>query len=137
MLLTVLTGAASVSKCSVLASYPRQRTQNRKVLGLATIEVTVCDVCRNPERRATQFHIAANSKAINVDLCDEHAAPLRDLLTHGSLAPAPRSSATRTPDTPARPRAMNERKAPARRKRASFDARVVTMDDIEARKGSK
>jgi hypothetical protein len=104
---------------------------------MATIEVTVCDVCRNPERRTTQFHIAANRSAFSVDLCDEHAAPLRDLLKHGSVAPAPRSNATRTPVSPVRPRAMNERKAPTRRKRASFDVRVVTMDDIEARKGSQ
>jgi hypothetical protein len=105
---------------------------------MATIEVTVCDVCRNPERGSTQFHITEGERASTVDLCDEHAAPMRGLLKHGFSVASPRvRDAVRAPISPGRPSAVTDPTAPARRRRTSFDTHVVTMDEIEARKLSQ
>jgi len=91
---------------------------------MAIIEVTVCDVCRNPERRTTQFAVAEDGVSSVLELCRDHAAPLREMLKHGTVAPVRGTAA----------RVASARKAPARRKRGGFDSAVTTMDEIEARK---
>jgi hypothetical protein len=92
---------------------------------MATIEVTVCDVCRNPERGTTQFTIGEDGTNSALELCRDHAAPLRELLKRGVVTTA---GATRTP------KVATVRKTPARRRRTGFDSAVATMDEIEARK---
>lgn len=91
---------------------------------MAIIEVTVCDVCRNPERRTTRFTVAEEGAISVLELCRDHAAPLREMLKHGTVAPV-RGTATKV---------ATARKTPTRRKRAGFDSAVATMDEIEARK---
>lgn len=91
---------------------------------MATIEVTVCDVCRSPERRTTQFAVAEEGVGSMLELCKDHAAPLRELLKHSTVAPL-HGTATRV---------ATARKVPVRRKRAKFDSAVATMEEIEARR---
>jgi len=91
---------------------------------MAIIEVTVCDVCRNPDRGTTQFAVAEDGASSTLVLCRDHAAPLRELLKCGTAAPV-RGTATKV---------ATVRKAPARRRRGGFDSAVTTMDEIEARK---
>ena len=97
---------------------------------MAVIEVTVCDVCRSPNRGTTRFQIWEGESSALIDLCDEHAKPLRDLLKLDQrLNISRRNSATST-----RPRkAATVRKAPVRRRRRGFDSAVTTMEEIEAR----
>jgi len=112
--------------------------QAAKGVGMATIEVTVCDVCRNPDRGSTQFHITEGDRTSTVDLCDEHAAPMRGLLKHGcSVASPPGRDAARAPISPGRASAVADHAAPVRRRRTRFDAQVATMDEIETRKLSQ
>ena len=93
---------------------------------MAVIEVTVCDVCRNPNRGTTRFQIWEGEGNALIDLCDEHAEPLRDLLKLDQrLNIKRRNSSVKVATT---------RKAPARRRRTGFDSAVATMDEIEARK---
>ena len=97
---------------------------------MATIEVVVCDVCRNPERGTTQFQAAEGVEAaVLLELCRDHAAPLRELLKRGTVALA-RGTATKV----AQARVPTARKTPARRRRTGFDSAVSTMDEIEAGK---
>lgn len=106
---------------------------------MAIIEVTVCDVCRNPNRGTTRFQIWEGEGSALIDLCDEHAKPLRDLLKLDQrLAINRRNSATSTRlrKAVAEPKVATARKTPTRRKRAGFDSAVATMDEIEARKQS-
>jgi len=87
---------------------------------MAIIEVTVCDVCRNPSRGTTRFQVWEGERSAVIDLCDEHAKPLRDLLTLDQRLNIKRRDSAA--------------KAPARRKRTEFNSTVTTMDEIEARK---
>jgi len=96
---------------------------------MAVIEVTVCDVCRSPNRGTTRFQIWEGESSALIDLCDEHAKPLRDLLKLDQrLNISRRNSATST-----RPRKATARKPSVRRKRRGFDSAVTTMEEIEAR----
>lgn len=92
---------------------------------MAIIEVTVCDVCRNPERKTTQFHIAEDLVGHTLDLCRDHAAPLRDLLKHGTAT---------TPTKGVQSRVAASKAPIVRRRRSGFDAAVATMEEIEAGK---
>ena len=87
---------------------------------MAILEVTVCDVCRNPERRTTQFHVAESGVGADLVLCDTHAIPLRELMTLVRPARAPR-----------KPVGATEGAAPPRRKRSGFSGAVTTMEGIE------
>jgi len=89
---------------------------------MAIIEVTVCDVCRNPDRGTTRFTIKEDDTESALELCKDHTAPLRELLKRG----------TATKMTQAR--VATVRKTPARRRRTGFDSAVTTMDEIEAAK---
>ena len=96
---------------------------------MAVIEVTVCDVCRNPDRGTVRFQIWEGEGSALIDLCDEHAGPLREL----SKLDQRHSIVRRASAGSTRPRKAVV-KAPARRKRGAFDAAVATMEEIEARK---
>ena len=96
---------------------------------MAIIEVTVCDVCRNPERGTAQLTVAEGDVVSVLELCRDHAAPLRELLKRGTVAPM-RGTATKL----AQAKVPTVRKTPVRRKRAGFDSAVATMEEIEARK---
>lgn len=87
---------------------------------MAIIEVTVCDTCRNPTRGTTRFQVWEGESSAVIDLCDEHAKPLRDLLKLDQRLNIKR-----------RRKAAAE---PARRRRTGFNSSVATMDEIEARK---
>jgi hypothetical protein len=95
---------------------------SRRELIMATIEVTVCDVCRNPNRGTTRFQIWEGESNGVIDLCDEHAKPLRELLKLDQRLNISRK------------KVAIARKAPVRRRRTGFDSAITTMDEIEARK---
>ena len=95
---------------------------------MAIIEITVCDGCRNPNRGTTRFQIWEGEISALIDLCDEHAKPLRDLLKLDQRLNVSRRKAA------AEPKVATVRKAPVRRRRTGFDSAVATMEEIEARK---
>lgn len=98
---------------------------------MAIIEVTVCDVCRNPDRGTVHFTVGEDDTDSELELCRDHAAPLRDLLKHGTT-PSIRTSGTTHTQT--RPKIPTARKVATRRRRSGFDNAVATMEEIEARK---
>ena len=93
---------------------------------MATIEVTVCDICRKPELPTTRFLVTDESAGGGVtvmELCAIHASPLRTLLDQ--------VTGTSKPATARKSRAAS---SSTRRKRTGFDKAVATMEEIEARK---
>ncbi|WP_405978873.1 hypothetical protein [Streptomyces sp. NBC_00158] len=120
-----------------------------------TITVRLCDQCKSKDRPTTRYTLAlAGSKPRERDLCDEDAAPLRDLFGDDlaaqgppELAPLERAAAAiiaavedpkaEVPGQQApparRPKARKAAEAPVRRSRTP----VMTMDEIEALKAGK
>lgn len=76
---------------------------------MAKVTITVCDVCHDPERTTATYRMGQVGALRSVDLCNEHAKPIEDI-----LAAKPAKS-----------------RAPRRR---TFDQAVTTIEEIEARK---
>lgn len=86
------------------------------------IQVKVCDVCREVGRSVKLYSVAAGGRHADVDLCDEHAAPLEALLQSAPVkaAPAPRKKAAAS--------------SPRKTTRARRKPEVVSFSDIERMK---
>jgi ribosome-binding protein aMBF1 (putative translation factor) len=78
---------------------------------VATVEVTVCDVCGQIGRPVQPYSVSDEQQTVRVQLCDTDATPLRDLLSGRPTGP---------------------RKPRARRR-----TRVSTVEEIEALKTQK
>lgn len=80
---------------------------------MAIVNLTVCDVDQDPTSKARSYRLIVGGETYRADLCDEHAAPLLDVMaiatTDGKAAALPR-------------------------KRRGFAARVKTIEEIEAEK---
>ena len=48
-----------------------------------TFTVTVCNVCQLMDRPVRTYRIKSDDSEVQVDLCEEHSQPLRDLLQLG------------------------------------------------------
>lgn len=91
---------------------------------MASIMVTVCDICKDPVRETTAWEIRGADGVRSFDLCDEHVVPLAEIYNlhdaiGGSAKPRRKAVARRTPTT---------RRGPAAIK-------VTPMDEVEALKG--
>jgi len=73
------------------------------------VQLVVCDVCKDTQRSTKPYAVTSEGRRVSVDLCDEHGQPLEVFLGEGDTAGA----------------------APKRKTRSS---RVMTMEEIEARK---
>lgn len=122
-----------------------------------TITVRLCDQCKSKDRPTTRYTLAlAGSEPRERDLCDEDAAPLRDLFGDDlavqgppELAPVERAvvailAAAKAAKAPERLPASKPvpKKAAVRGKAARPAVRrsktpVMTMDEIEAMKAAK
>ncbi|SBV27939.1 hypothetical protein GA0070620_3470 [Micromonospora krabiensis] len=71
-------------------------------------EITVCDVCQNPNLPVTTYEVRANGRKGQTDRCDDHGAELAAI-----VAPSPAPRRGRPP------------------------GRVVSMDEVEAAKAQK
>lgn len=80
---------------------------------MVKINLVVCDVCKDPQRETEPYTVTGKGRRRSMDLCEEHSAPLGELL-----------AATEEPSPP-------RKRAPARLQR-----RVTTMEEIAARKGA-
>lgn len=78
---------------------------------MVKIEVTVCDLCLEPGKATAHYEIRVDGGKHMLDLCDEHAAPILDLVKEVGKAQAAKRASAR----------------PSRR-----SARVMTMEEIEA-----
>lgn len=81
------------------------------------LEVTVCDVCRDPSRTTARYTVSDDQRSVQVDLCEEHAEPLRAL--PWPYAPTPRKTAAR--------KAAKKTVGPRKTK-------IMTIEEIEAAK---
>ncbi|MFI5861802.1 hypothetical protein [Streptomyces sp. NPDC051546] len=122
-----------------------------------TITVRLCDQCKSKDRPTTRYTLAlVGSEPRERDLCDEDAAPLRDLFGDDlavqgppELAPVERAAveilaAAKAAKAPERLPASKPvaKKAAVRGKPARPAVRrsktpVMTMDEIEAMKAAK
>lgn len=84
--------------------------------------IRVCDVCEGED--VTLFKIQWDSENLNVDLCAEHAQPIRGLLRAVGGA----SEAT-TSKKPAKP----SQAPPRASKRASGGIKITSMSDVQAK----
>lgn len=90
-----------------------------------TIEVDVCNVCRDPERPVEPFAIRLGEDELEGHLCATDAQPLRAILTHrGAEAEERPESKPAARKAPARKRAA---KKPARPRRSA----IVTPEELE------
>lgn len=80
------------------------------------VSVTVCDVDKEVGRETRHYTVKSTERSVEVDLCDEHAAPLESLLL--LKAPA-KTAATATPRKAARKGTKRSR------------TQVVTLGEIE------
>lgn len=85
---------------------------------MATIEVIVCDVCHDTTRDTEHFTVMSGQDSWDLDLCEEHAVPLRPGLLKEAASPVS------PPPPPSRRRGRPSR----------FDSAVATIDEIEAHK---
>ncbi|MGP3686253.1 hypothetical protein ACTVZO_16360 [Streptomyces sp. IBSNAI002] len=125
-----------------------------------TITVRLCDQCKNKDRPTTRYTLAlAGCEPRERDLCDEDAAPLRDLFGDDlaaqgppELAPLERAAAAilaavedqkaevpgqQSPASKPKPKKAAEGGKPARPAGRRSRTPVMTMDEIEARKAEK
>jgi len=84
---------------------------------VAKINLTVCDVDQNPTVEARTYRITVDGKSYSADLCDEHSAPIREVMR---IAEAAGSTG----------------RATARRGVGDFSAKVKTIEEIEAEKAA-
>ncbi|WP_199736625.1 hypothetical protein [Micromonospora sp. HM5-17] len=47
---------------------------------MAKLNLTVCDICGDRSKDASPYTIKSNDGAVSVDLCDDDAKPIEDLL---------------------------------------------------------
>ncbi|WP_329793895.1 hypothetical protein V1227_18990 [Lentzea sp. DG1S-22] len=90
------------------------------------VTVTVCDVCEDAERetRSWQIRNVSGGVAGNVDLCEEHEAPLAALLEKASATNAGKS----------KPKSRATGAAPAKARYRPHGIRVTTPEEIEKKK---
>ena len=84
---------------------------------MAKISMTVCDVDKDPTKDAMTYRVTVDGQSYSADLCEEHAAPVREVM---KIAQANGSTG----------RAAGTRRA------ASFSAKVKTIEEIEAEKAA-
>lgn len=53
---------------------------------MATLKITVCDTCGSLDRSTEPYGVTSRDRTVQLDLCSEHAAPLRALI---ELVPLP------------------------------------------------
>ncbi|MET9861949.1 hypothetical protein ABZY93_22030 [Streptomyces smyrnaeus] len=111
------------------------------------IEVTVCNVCRTVGRPAESYTIGRGGVVVEMDLCEEHAAPIEALLDQRE-EPAEPQAKTPGEGPPAKDRPAEEppeKEKPAEgppAKRASAkkggtkrrSRKVVSLEEIEKMK---
>lgn len=97
---------------------------------MAKIELVVCDVDKDPTRPVKTYRITVDGQSYTTDLCDEHSAPIRELIRIAEGKPEP----TTTREIPTR---ATSRRVSTTRKRGGFAAKVKTIEEIEAEKRGK
>lgn len=90
---------------------------------MATIEVSVCDVCKDIAKDARRFRLEVDGEAVELDLCADDGATVSELMQLGVPARV----------RPAR-KAAAKKATPARR--TPFRGQVMTMEQIEALKAT-
>lgn len=103
---------------------------------MATVQMTVCDVCEDPSRGTRHYDVESEGRKTEADLCDEHGKPLEHLFGDPrELSPIEPAKPIRVVvKQPARKRATA--KKTATRTRTSLGARTVgSLSEIEALKG--
>lgn len=87
---------------------------------MATVTLTICDVCRDTSKKVTHWTIRGPLGEVELDLCADDALSLETLV--------------KTQDGPSEPR--KPRRVPRPRKGATpaMERRMATMEEIEARK---
>lgn len=89
------------------------------------VEVTVCNVCQEVGKSTQPYAIENTDRRVDLDLCEEHATPLEELL------PLPRRArAERTRKTVPK----KAQSPPARPRRSATP--IMTMEEIEQRKAA-
>ncbi|HEX2905040.1 MAG TPA: hypothetical protein VHO01_16420 [Jatrophihabitans sp.] len=114
------------------------------------IEVTACNVCRDPGRQTTEFTIAeaGAGRGVKVDLCDEHSTHVRELIagarngeTRSRVAAPRQRAAAKAPGKKAPAKKAAARKAPVTSDGSSDGRRqgatpIMTLAEIEAAKAA-
>ncbi|OKI45120.1 hypothetical protein [Micromonospora sp. CB01531] len=54
---------------------------------MAKVSVTVCDICADRSKEAQRYTIRTEEGTVNLDLCVDDAAPIRQLLTKAKKGP--------------------------------------------------
>lgn len=92
---------------------------------MATIKVTVCDVCEGGQGETTHYTIQRDdSEKVSVDLCEGHKQHIE-----GIILAAPPKAVRSQPRKAQAPSKRTAKKAPARRGR-----KVVSMEEVESAK---
>lgn len=76
---------------------------------MAEIQIVVCDVCGQMDRRTTRYRISKGKSSTHYDLCEEHAQPVEDIIATKAARPA----------------------------RRVFEDNVATLDEIEKKKQAR
>lgn len=111
------------------------------------IQIAACDVDRRTPAKTYRIK-TDDGETVEIDLCQEHADPIEALITFARGGEAPRSTAssqsapvpTPASASPARPDAPSPApvRSPARKPVSNRRRpRVVTMEEIEAKKKAK
>lgn len=84
------------------------------------ISMTVCNVCKDPNRSTLSYSVSKDGgRRISLDLCEEHGSPIDALIAESEA-----------------PQAQAVAKSRARRAGGKTRTPILTMDEIEKRKGA-
>lgn len=98
---------------------------------MARLEVDVCDVCLDPSRDTTPWELGPEGAARRLLLCEEHAAPVVDILE--SVKPASAATAQRPAKKAPAKRATGKKLAASKKQRPENvrPIKPLTPEEIE------